>query len=131
MRGEIVAQSDVEGIPDLAGEGGLVAAVPATRGADLWAAAGAVPAAGQESYAQFVLDREGFERLAATVAEVDDDGRFELDADPGDYLLCRVVPTFAGDLAGVRGCAPVRLPRDGTLRLTTGEAGFRVSPDAG
>lgn len=52
-------------------------------------------------------------------------GRFDLPADPGDYVLCFVVPAESGP-GVVRGCTPVTLTDGDRVVATWGEAGFRA-----
>lgn len=53
------------------------------------------------------------------------DGRFDLPADPGEYVLCYVAPADSGP-GVVRGCMPVTLADGDRVAATWGEAGFRV-----
>lgn len=127
LRGKAVTVSDVEGTSDYPVEKGFVAAVPIERVRELWVAGGVAPSPKEPQHASFALGRPAFEELGGAIATLDDDGSFVLAAPTGPHVLCLVVPTFAGRLEGVQGCAEATLPATGSLRLTTGEAGLQAT----
>lgn len=117
---------DDTGMDDRADPGGWLLVVPTE--ADPWTAL-AVPSpggAGDETlaHAGFVLPEGAADRLGGDLVEVDDDGRFRLEA-TGEHLVCRVPGPL--EASTTRGCVVVDLPVDGGLELTWGEGGLAVS----
>ena len=126
VAGTIVSTDDT-GLPDSPAGGGWIVAIPAEHIEDVVTLArkGRKGFTSRDlPYSGFVLDQKTVRKWGAVLAEVDDKGRFTLEA-TGPHLLCRVEATRTGKrLTG--GCDDVSLPAGGTVRATVGEAGFRA-----
>lgn len=122
VRGKVEGIDDT-GLPPTASSGGWIAAVPAARTDDLLALADERPPASELAWVRFLLDRDEVEALGGVVADIDEEGRFQLSVS-GEQLVCRLREGTKGTYAA--GCAEVDLPERGEVRVATGEAGFRI-----
>ncbi|WP_250447648.1 hypothetical protein, partial [Actinotalea sp. C106] len=110
------------GRPSIEVDEGWVAVLPADDAAT-WALLDAEPGA-DLTHANLRMDADdvvGVGGLWQPVAG----GRFDLPVDPGEYVLCFVVPAESGPGA-VRGCTPVILADGDRVAASWGEAGFRA-----
>ncbi|PVG81879.1 hypothetical protein DDE18_14250 [Nocardioides gansuensis] len=108
---------DDTGLGDASDGGGWMLVLPAERAPDLWAEVGEPD---DLRRASFTLDQAAAEGLGGTLAEVDGDGDYALDA-TGPTLLCRLP-----EEANSRGCAEIDLPTSGTVVTSFGEGGFNA-----
>ncbi len=128
IAGSVVLVSDVMNMPDMPASMGTVVAIGSERWRELSDAIG--PAAIEPQRAQFGFRKEWTDFIEAR-GEIDDQGRWSLELDPGDYVLC------IGNLAGpapapeshpisVTGClAPLNVSAGiTTLDLYVGELGL-------
>jgi hypothetical protein len=126
LSGTVRAVSDVEGLPELTQGGGWVVAVPLEAVDGLWTEEGVAELPDRElPHLWTPLSRTAVEAAGGSVAQVDGDGRFRLEAGPGERLVCLLVE--AAGTEQTRGCRRVDLPESGELRLKTGEGGLQAT----
>lgn len=120
IQGTAESVDDV-GTPDrVPVEGATLVVLPANGTDALWEAIDFVPDAAQLGTVGGLVEADvlGPDRLVAV-----EDGRFGLDVDDGDYLVCLLGGT--GPYA-LRGCAEVTVSGPGTWHVSHGEGGFSL-----
>ena len=113
---------DDTGLPDIPANKGQFLVVPGVTVYDLWPEE--VDPDVDRWFNTFMADFE-FEELeekyAATLVDVQRNGRFRVQAPPGPTVICRI-----GLLGGVFGCSELDLPESGSLKASSSEGGFRI-----
>lgn len=126
LSGTVAVVHDVAGFRDTPVADGSVAAVPADAVDDVFES---VPRdqMGETHLGYLAAELPDTRVLAAggAVAEIRR-GRFELDVDAGEYLVC-VVEVAGSGQDRTRGCDWVNLPAAGVLAITFGEAPVHVA----
>lgn len=125
IRGVVIGESDVGGIPDHRLSSGVVVVAPATALGDLSARA----APDDLARGRFSLARDDLEAIGAAVAPIDVEGRFSSQGVAADIVVCladHFLDHEPGPPYSVTGCAgPVSAAAD--LRVLFGRGGVAVT----
>lgn len=125
--GRLVGLHDVGAGSEYAIGGGGLAVLPiAVMDGPFWELTGTEPIAEPSPWAYSVatLSESDVSELGGTVSAIEEDGDFRITAPPGEYVVCYWMHRVGG---GLDGCSELELPREGELRATWGEGGFRIA----
>ena len=111
---------DDTGLPSLPADEGLFLVIPGVTVHDVWPDEVDPDAERFDTFGADLNFEALEEKYGASMVEVQRNGRFRVEAPPGQTVICRI------GVSGVFGCGELDLPENGSLKAESGEGGFWI-----